>query len=84
MTSFSCPLLIICFLPVLHTDPHIKVSGKREDVREAKETIMSVLDTKVSTKHMIFMVTAGTIWVHYIKKKNISQYSSRMLIYEHL
>uniref|UniRef100_A0A8C1BTD6 BicC family RNA binding protein 1 n=1 Tax=Cyprinus carpio carpio TaxID=630221 RepID=A0A8C1BTD6_CYPCA len=27
-------------------DPHIKVSGKREDVQEAKEKIMSVLDTK--------------------------------------
>ncbi|XP_056332799.1 protein bicaudal C homolog 1-B isoform X2 [Danio aesculapii] len=27
-------------------DPHIKVSGKRDDVREAKEKIMSVLDTK--------------------------------------
>lgn len=30
------------------TDPHIKVSGKKEDVKEAKEMIMSVLDTKVS------------------------------------
>ena len=30
-------------------DPHIKVSGKRENVKEAKEKIMSVLDTKVST-----------------------------------
>ncbi|XP_036078516.1 protein bicaudal C homolog 1 isoform X6 [Rousettus aegyptiacus] len=29
-------------------DPHIKVSGKKEDVKEAKEMIMSVLDTKVS------------------------------------
>ncbi|EPY76364.1 hypothetical protein CB1_001434001 [Camelus ferus] len=28
--------------------PHIKVSGKKEDVKEAKEMIMSVLDTKVS------------------------------------
>ncbi|KAJ7426573.1 Protein bicaudal C 1 [Willisornis vidua] len=27
--------------------PHIKVSGKKENVREAKEKIMSVLDTKV-------------------------------------
>ncbi|TRY60487.1 hypothetical protein DNTS_028916 [Danionella cerebrum] len=27
-------------------DPHIKVSGKREDVREAKDKIMSVLDSK--------------------------------------
>ncbi|KAF4788699.1 hypothetical protein TURU_158042 [Turdus rufiventris] len=29
-------------------DPHIKVSGKKENVKEAKEKIMSVLDTKVS------------------------------------
>lgn len=29
-------------------DPHIKVSGKRNNVKEAKEKIMSVLDTKVS------------------------------------
>ncbi|KAJ7395581.1 bicaudal C-like protein 1 [Pitangus sulphuratus] len=29
-------------------DPHIKVSGKKENVKEAKERIMSVLDTKVS------------------------------------
>lgn len=28
-------------------DPHIKVCGKRENVREAKDRIMSVLDTKV-------------------------------------
>ncbi|OBS68595.1 hypothetical protein A6R68_02866 [Neotoma lepida] len=27
-------------------DPHIKVSGKKDDVKEAKEMIMSVLDTK--------------------------------------
>lgn len=31
----------------LPTDPHIKVCGKRENVREAKDRIMSVLDTKV-------------------------------------
>jgi len=31
------------------TDPHIKVSGKKENVKEAKERIMSVLDTKVRT-----------------------------------
>jgi len=30
------------------SDPHIKVSGKRDNVKEAKEKIMSVLDTKVS------------------------------------
>ncbi|RXM36359.1 Protein bicaudal C-like 1-B [Acipenser ruthenus] len=29
-------------------DPHIKVSGKKDNVKEAKEKIMSVLDTKVS------------------------------------
>ena len=33
-------------------DPHIKVCGKRESVKEAKERIMSVLDTKVSGGHM--------------------------------
>lgn len=31
-------------------DPHIKVSGKKENVKEAKEKIMSVLDTKVRMK----------------------------------
>lgn len=34
--------VFICFI-----DPHIKVSGKKENVKEAKEKIMSVLDTKV-------------------------------------
>lgn len=36
----------VCFWFII--DPHIKVSGKKEDVKEAKEMIMSVLDTKVS------------------------------------
>lgn len=34
-------------LSVSFQDPHIKVSGKKENVKEAKEKIMSVLDTKV-------------------------------------
>lgn len=34
-------------LPVA-ADPHIKVCGRRENVREAKDRIMSVLDTKVN------------------------------------
>jgi len=34
---------------ILHpTDPHIKVCGKRDSVREARQRIMAVLDTKVS------------------------------------
>ena len=35
-----------CFL----TDPHIKVAGLPESVRQAKEKIMAVLDTKVHTE----------------------------------
>ena len=35
-----------CFL----TDPHIKVAGLPESVRQAKEKIMAVLDTKVPTE----------------------------------
>lgn len=35
------------------SDPHIKVSGKRDNVKEAKEKIMSVLDTKVSMSSQI-------------------------------
>ncbi|KAF7247407.1 hypothetical protein EYD10_06583 [Varanus komodoensis] len=31
-------------------DPHIKVSGKKENVKEAKEKIMSVLDTKTQSR----------------------------------
>lgn len=31
-------------------DPHIKVSGDPDDVKLAKDRIMSVLDTKVSGK----------------------------------
>jgi len=29
------------------TDPHIKVAGLPESVRQAKEKVMAVLDTKV-------------------------------------
>lgn len=43
VTLQYCHLFTLCF-----ADPHIKVSGKRDDVKEAKEKIMSVLDTKVS------------------------------------
>lgn len=45
------------FLTCLYffTDPHIKVSGKKENVKEAKEKIMSVLDTKV--RENFFRVT---------------------------
>lgn len=46
MTDF---LVFFFFLQVsiYFIDPHIKVSGKKENVKEAKEKIMSVLDTKV-------------------------------------
>ena len=30
------------------TDPHIKVAGRLDDVRAAKEKIMQILDTRVS------------------------------------
>lgn len=48
-----CPTLtlLVLMLPLFFSlppaDPHIKVCGKRENVREAKDRIMSVLDTKV-------------------------------------
>lgn len=55
---FSCNITFKAVFRISHepffcvfdffTDPHIKVSGKKEDVKEAKEMIMSVLDTKVS------------------------------------
>ncbi|XP_056091005.1 protein bicaudal C homolog 1-B isoform X3 [Rhinichthys klamathensis goyatoka] len=48
-------------------DPHIKVSGKREDVREAKETIMSVLDTK-SNRVTLKMDVSHTEHSHVIGK----------------
>lgn len=34
-------------------DPHIKVCGRRENVREAKDRIMSVLDTKVNNASVV-------------------------------
>lgn len=43
-------------MTVFLTDPHIKVSGKRDNVKEAKEKIMSVLDTKVSMSGYIRVV----------------------------
>lgn len=49
--SHSKPMFFLThfqrFLFFLPADPHIKVCGKRENVREAKDRIMSVLDTKV-------------------------------------
>lgn len=41
------PFLSFFFSLSFPADPHIKVCGKRENVREAKDRIMSVLDTKV-------------------------------------
>lgn len=37
-------------------DPHIKVCGRRENVREAKDRIMSVLDTKVNNASVVVVV----------------------------
>ncbi|XP_026115956.1 protein bicaudal C homolog 1-B-like isoform X2 [Carassius auratus] len=48
-------------------DPHIKVSGKREDVQEAKEKIMSVLDTK-SNRVTLKMDVSHTEHSHVIGK----------------
>lgn len=45
-TEFGGFMFTLCVSFLI--DPHIKVSGKKEDVKEAKEMIMSVLDTKVS------------------------------------
>ncbi|XP_059374780.1 protein bicaudal C homolog 1-B-like [Carassius carassius] len=48
-------------------DPHIKVSGKSEDVQEAKEQIMSVLDTK-SNRVTLKMDVSHTEHSHVIGK----------------
>ncbi|KAL2078239.1 hypothetical protein ACEWY4_025924 [Coilia grayii] len=48
-------------------DPHIKVSGKRDDVKEAKEKIMSVLDTK-SNRVTLKMDVSHTEHSHVIGK----------------
>ncbi|XP_066538855.1 protein bicaudal C homolog 1-A [Hoplias malabaricus] len=48
-------------------DPHIKVSGRKEDVREAKEKIMSVLDTK-SNRVTLKMDVSHTEHSHVIGK----------------
>ncbi|GAB5578393.1 protein bicaudal C homolog 1 isoform X1 [Prionailurus iriomotensis] len=47
--------------------PHIKVSGKKEDVKEAKEMIMSVLDTK-SNRVTLKMDVSHTEHSHVIGK----------------
>ncbi|KAM6442585.1 protein bicaudal C homolog 1 isoform 2-T2 [Liasis olivaceus] len=48
-------------------DPHIKVSGKKEDVKEAKGKIMSVLDTK-SNRVTLKMDVSHTEHSHVIGK----------------
>ncbi|XP_027250915.1 protein bicaudal C homolog 1 isoform X3 [Cricetulus griseus] len=48
-------------------DPHIKVSGKKDDVKEAKEMIMSVLDTK-SNRVTLKMDVSHTEHSHVIGK----------------
>ncbi|XP_068111170.1 protein bicaudal C homolog 1 isoform X1 [Hyperolius riggenbachi] len=48
-------------------DPHIKVSGKKEHVKEAKERIMSVLDTK-SNRVTLKMDVSHTEHSHVIGK----------------
>ncbi|XP_016138729.1 protein bicaudal C homolog 1-A [Sinocyclocheilus grahami] len=48
-------------------DPHIKVSGKRDNVKEAKEKIMSVLDTK-SNRVTLKMDVSHTEHSHVIGK----------------
>ncbi|KAJ8264402.1 hypothetical protein GJAV_G00148770 [Gymnothorax javanicus] len=49
------------------TDPHIKVSGKKDNVKEAKEKIMSVLDTK-SNRVTLKMDVSHTEHSHVIGK----------------
>lgn len=44
---------IIQFSTFFFTDPHIKVAGRLNDVRSAKEKIMEVLDTRVSHVYCI-------------------------------
>ncbi|KAF5894277.1 protein bicaudal C 1-B-like isoform X1 [Clarias magur] len=48
-------------------DPHIKVSGRRDDVREAKERILAVLDTK-SKRVTLKMDVSHTEHSHVIGK----------------
>ncbi|KAK3538117.1 hypothetical protein QTP70_030157 [Hemibagrus guttatus] len=48
-------------------DPHIKVSGRRDDVREAKERILTVLDTK-SKRVTLKMDVSHTEHSHVIGK----------------
>ncbi|KAH0518177.1 Protein bicaudal C-like protein 1 [Microtus ochrogaster] len=49
------------------SDPHIKVSGKKDDVKAAKEMIMSVLDTK-SNRVTLKMDVSHTEHSHVIGK----------------
>jgi hypothetical protein len=41
---------------LLFADPHIKVAGRLDDVRSAKEKIMEILDTRVSTYIVIYII----------------------------
>uniref|UniRef100_A0A3P8V413 BicC family RNA binding protein 1 n=1 Tax=Cynoglossus semilaevis TaxID=244447 RepID=A0A3P8V413_CYNSE len=54
-------------LEIMLLDPHIKVCGKRENVREAKDRIMSVLDTK-SNRVTLKMDVSHTEHSHVIGK----------------
>ncbi|XP_029554407.1 protein bicaudal C homolog 1-A isoform X5 [Salmo trutta] len=49
-------------------DPHIKVCGKRDNVREAKDRIMSVLDTKQTNRVTLKMDVSHTEHSHVIGK----------------
>lgn len=40
----------------LFADPHIKVAGRLDDVRAAKEKIMEVLDTRVNFLRRIILI----------------------------
>jgi hypothetical protein len=46
MIDITACSILICNSFTL-TDPHVRVAGRREDVKVAKDKVMEVLDTRV-------------------------------------
>lgn len=53
--------ILLLWLDVCVSDPHVKVEGMRDDVLEAKQKILEVLETKVSETYL-----SVSLYIYYI------------------
>ena len=60
--SLTLTIGFMVIIAVCDTDPHIKVTGTKEAVAEAKEKILNILNTNVQTKlwHFLLFITLLT------------------------